>query len=233
MGNLATVLAARFPTQSLNRYKFWGVSNASSVADGKMVGTYDKVHLVMFGEYVPFAHLIPILNRLSSLTGSVEAGAGPVALCIGGNCYIPSICYETAIPHVIRHQVATLETNNEHPAALINLTNDAWYWGSSELDMHLACGVFRAVETRLPLLIAANGGLTAWVDHVGRVRAKTPRQKPNFLLADIEPSDMQSVYVQYGDWFSGLCLACCVILLCIGWKSNRDISKARRQGENV
>ena len=52
---------------------------------------------------------------------------------------------------------------------LVNLTNDAWYWGSSELDMHLACGVFRAVETRMPLVIAANGGISAWIDRTGRV----------------------------------------------------------------
>ena len=100
------------------------------------------------------------------------------------------------IPHVIRRQVATLENRDEYPNALVNVTNDAWYWGSSELDMHLACGVFRAVETRLPLVIAANGGISAWIDHLGRVRAKSPRQQADFIIADIEPSGIQSYYVQ-------------------------------------
>ena len=81
-------------------------------------------------------------------------------------CFSPSICYETVIPHVIRRQVATLESRENNPTALVNVTNDAWYWGSSELDMHLACDVFRAVETRLPLVIAANGGISASIDQV-------------------------------------------------------------------
>ncbi len=148
--------------------------NSAALADlsGKIT-TYDKTHLVMFGEYVPFAHWIPILNRLSSLTGSVEAGDKPIAMCAGDVCYAPSICYETVLPHVIRDQVATLKAKNEHPDVLVNLTNDAWYWGSSGLDLHLACGVFRAVETRLPLVVAANGGISAWIDHLGRIRART------------------------------------------------------------
>ena len=142
--------------------------------DGQLLGTYDKFHLVMFGEYVPFSKWLPFLKRLSSLTGAVEAGDGPVALAVGGVFYSPSICYETVIPHVIRHQVAQLDAIGQRPDVLVNLTNDAWYWGSSELDMHLACDVFRAVETRTPLVIAANGGISAWID---RARPH-PRPKP-------------------------------------------------------
>ena len=59
------------------------------------------------------------------------------------------------------------------PDVLVNITNDSWYWGSSELDMHLACDVFRAVETRKPLVIAANGGISAWIDASGRIRARS------------------------------------------------------------
>ncbi len=198
--------------------------------DRKIVGTYDKVHRVMFGEYIPFADWMPFLYRLTPLTGGIEAGAGPKALRLDATyCFAPNICYETAIPHVIRRQVATLEGRNEYPDVLVNLTNDAWYWGSSELDMHLACGVFRAVETRLPLVVAANGGISAWIDHLGRVRAKSPRQKSDFILADIEPSGMRSWYMRFGDWFSGLCLACCVVLGVVEWKSSHN-SKRRGNG---
>jgi apolipoprotein N-acyltransferase len=91
--------------------------------------------------------------------------------------------------------------------------------------MHLACGVFRAVETRLPLVIAANGGISAWIDHLGHVRTKSPRQQTDFIIADIEPSGMQSYYVRFGDWFSGSCLACCAVLAALGWKSKRDLRK--------
>ena len=87
---------------------------------------------------------------------------------------------------MIRRQVATLDAAGERPDVLVNLTNDAWYWGSSELDMHLACDVFRAVETRTPLVIAANGGISAWIDRHGRIRAQSPRQQPDVILADVE-----------------------------------------------
>jgi apolipoprotein N-acyltransferase len=193
---------------------------------GEIVGTYDKMHRVMFGEYIPFADWFPFLYGITPLTGGIVAGEEPAALRLDGvYCFSPNICYETAIPHVIRRQVATLENRDEYPDALVNVTNDAWYWGSSELDMHLACGVFRAVETRLPLVIAANGGISAWIDHLGRVRAKSPRQQTDFIIADIEPSGMQSYYVRFGDWFSGSCLACCAVLAALGWKSRRDLRK--------
>jgi apolipoprotein N-acyltransferase len=191
--------------------------------DGKLLGTYDKFHLVMFGEYVPFSKWLPFLKRLSSLTGAAEAGDGPVALAVGGVFYSPSICYETVIPHVIRHQVAQLDAIGQRPDVLVNLTNDAWYWGSSELDMHLACDVFRAVETRTPLVIAANGGISAWIDRHGQIRAQSPRQQQDVILADVELNreGPPTLYVRTGDWFAAACLTCCGILAIIGWKSRR------------
>jgi apolipoprotein N-acyltransferase len=197
--------------------------------DGKIVRTYDKQHRVMFGEYIPFADWLPFLYSLTPLTGGIEAGAAPAALWLdASHCFSPNICYETAIPHVIRRQVRTLEKNSEHPDALVNLTNDAWYWGSSELEMHLACGVFRAVEARVPLLIAANGGISAWIDHVGRVRARSPKQATDIILADVEPSGLKSWYMRFGDWFAGLCLVCCAALAFIGWKARRNSLPATR-----
>ncbi len=148
-------------------------------ADGKIVGTYDKIHRVMFGEYIPFADMLPFLYRLTPLSGGIEAGAAPTALWLNKTyCIAPNICYETAIPHVIRRQVAALERKSENPIALVNLTNDAWFWGSNELSMHLACDVFRAVETRVPLIVAANGGISAWIDRAGASARKARGSKP-------------------------------------------------------
>lgn len=197
--------------------------NSSALVDseGKILGAYDKSHLVMFGEYVPFSKYFPLLKRISSITGAAEAGIGPVALESNGVNYVPSICYETVIPHVIRRQVSTLDAAGQRPDVLVNLTNDAWYWGSSELDMHLACDVFRAVETRTPLVIAANGGISAWIDHSGRIRAESPRQQPDVILADVElnRTPTPTVYVRIGDLFALACLTACVILAIIGWQT--------------
>jgi apolipoprotein N-acyltransferase len=123
---------------------------------------------------------------------------------------------------VIRRQAGHLKGGRQ-ANILINMTNDAWYWGSSELDMHLACGVFRAIETRKPLVIAANGGISAWIDQFGRVRAQIPRQQPDIILADVEPGYTTSWYMALGDWFAGACLACCGVLAIVGWRS-RDRS---------
>ena len=89
--------------------------------------------------------------------------------------------------------------------------------------MHLACGVFRAVEMRTPLLIAANGGLSAHIDHLGRIVELSERQEPQFLLADVplpEPSTaVVSLYARWGDWFAALCMVCCVVLAGVGMLS--------------
>jgi apolipoprotein N-acyltransferase len=191
--------------------------------DGKIVGTYDKIHRVMFGEYIPFADWIPLLYRITPLTGGIVAGAGPVALRIRDHILAPNICYETAIPHVIRRQVATLQRRRQDPTALVNLTNDAWYRASSELDMHIACDVFRCVETRVPMVIAANGGISASIDGAGRVHDRLGKQEAGFLLADIEPAQMQSFYVRFGDWFAALCLAGCTLFAIVEWRARREL----------
>ena len=86
--------------------------------------------------------------------------------------------------------------------------------------MHLACGVFRAVETRKPLVIAANGGISAWIDHYGRIRAQSPRQTAGCNSGRRRTKrDDELYYRDFGDWFAAACLACCVALAIIGWRS--------------
>jgi apolipoprotein N-acyltransferase len=193
--------------------------NSAALVDvnGTIVGIYDKNHRVMFGEYIPFAKRLPFLYRITPLTGGIEAGREPAVFELNDRFYAPNICYETVIPHVIRRQAATLAGGSEPADVLINMTNDAWYWGSNELDQHLACGVFRAIETRRPLVIAANGGISAWIDRTGVVRERSPKQKPDVIVADVEIGNMHSWYVEFGDWFAGVCLTACVGLAIIGW----------------
>jgi apolipoprotein N-acyltransferase len=201
-------------------------SSALVEPDGKIVGTYDKMHRVMFGEYIPFADWLPFLYRITPLTGGIIAGTEPAALRTStGYLFAPNICYETAIPHVIRRQVATLDRRGEHPDALVNLTNDAWYWRSSELDMHLACDVFRAVETRVPIVVAANGGISASIDCFGRIRNQLGKQVSDVLVVDVEPGFKSSWYVRFGDWFAGLCLFACIFFAMVEWRTRRSLRR--------
>ncbi len=193
--------------------------NSSALVDksGEILATYDKMHLVPFGEFIPFADWFPVLYSLTPLSGGAEPGESPTAMTVGEVTYSPNICYESAVPHLLRSQLRhMIDVENGEPDVLINLTNDAWFWGSSELDMHLACSVFRAIEMRTPVLIAANGGLSAHIDSTGQIRAVSQRQEPEFLLVDLEISERSplypSFYSEWGDWFAALCMVCCVVL---------------------
>ena len=194
-------------------------SSALVDANGTILAKYDKVHRVMFGEYVPLVKWIPFFDRIEAITGGIQAGTGPVAMELNGIRYAPNICYETVIPQVIRRQFVQLSEQGECPHVLVNLTNDAWYWGSSELDLHLACDVFRAVECRRPLVVAANGGLSALIDSCGRVLQQSTRQTATSIIAEVPLDKRISWYMAKGDWFAGLCLLCCVGLCAAGlWR---------------
>jgi apolipoprotein N-acyltransferase len=178
---------------------------------------YDKMHLVPFGEYMPFVEILPWLQSLSPLGSSSSSGGKPKGLMLNGICLAPNICYETVLPHVIREQLTTLRLQGQEPQILVNVTNDGWFWGSSELEMHLACGVFRTVECRRPMVIAANTGISASIDGNGRIQGdKGPPQKPFLILADVRLDRRESWYLRHGDWFAGVCLAATLALACIG-----------------
>jgi apolipoprotein N-acyltransferase len=179
------------------------------------------MHPVMFGEYIPLAEYIPFLYRITPLTGGLTVGGKAVCQELNGVRYAPDICYETVIPHLIRSQVRQLRQQGEEPDVLVNVTNDGWFRGSSELDMHLACGVFRAIEMRKPLLIAANTGISAWIDSDGRIVRQAPPMKGTYLIADVQLDNRHSPYLDYGDWFSGLCLAACLGVAMVGMLDHR------------
>ena len=191
--------------------------NSSIMVDqsGSQLGTYDKMHLVPFGEYIPLAKQFPLLYTLTPVAGGAEPGESPTGMRLDDLLYVPNICYESAVPALIRQQVNTVSNEfDQRPDVLVNLTNDAWYWGSSELDLHLACSVFRAVEMRLPHVIAANGGLSAVVNRHGEIEQVTTRQQPEYLIAEVAavPSGGATLYARWGDWLALPCVLCCVVL---------------------
>lgn len=212
----------------------WKLYNSSVLIDrdGRHTATYDKTHRVPFGEYIPLAKGLPALYFMTPMEGGLQPGAGPVAMRVSRAAgraaghppadepitVSPNICYETVIPHVIRRQVAELTEAGNPPDLLANLTNDAWFWGTSELDMHLACDIYRAIETRTPMVVAANGGLSAVIDARGRVIALSQRQKEQALIAaaPLRSPGPASRYVRYGDWFAGACLLACGGLAILG-----------------
>ena len=167
-------------------------------ADGVPLARYDKMHPVMFGEYVPLAERFPILYRLTPLPAGLTAGTRPVALEVAGFRVAPTICYETALPDAIRSLVRELAAAGAKPDVIVNLTNDGWFWGSSELDMHLTAAIFRAVEVRTPIVIAANTGFSAAIDGSGRLLARGPRRATAALRVRTTPDGRSSPWLAWG-----------------------------------
>ena len=186
-------------------------------AQGDVLGTYDKNHLVPFGEFVPWADRYTWLQRLTPLPGGgLTSGHGAAAFEVRGLRLAPHICYESVLSHLIRGQVDELARQGREPDVLVNLTNDGWFWGSSELDMHLACGVFRAVECRKPFLVAANTGFSAWIDPDGRIVHQGRRRAEDILFAEVGRESRKSWYLVHGDWPAGVCLVLAVLAAVVG-----------------
>ena len=214
--------------------------NTALVTDriGNVVGRYDKCHLVPFGEYVWLAETFPWLYKLTPLPGGSKAGSGPAAVDVGGVCYAPNICYENTIPHFISAQVAELRAGGHEPDVLVNLTNDGWFWGSTELDLHLACAVFRAIECRKPFLIAANTGFSAAIDSDGRIVRQGPRRDTDVIVETVGLDHRRSPYLLWGDTAAGICLLAtgglALVGLWSGWRERHRVgSLSQRDGDDA
>lgn len=168
--------------------------------EGRVSDRYYKRHLVMFGEYIPLGDWLPWIYRLVGMPGDLREGEQEKAFQVQGWRLAPSVCFESLVPHHMRDKLVDLDRRGEPADVQLNLTNDGWFWGSSLLDMHLQAGVFRAVELRRPFVVAANTGITAWVDGDGRVRAQAPKQQGATIIAELERDARWSLYQRVGDW---------------------------------
>jgi apolipoprotein N-acyltransferase len=188
-------------------------------ASGDVAGTYDKVFLMLFGEYIPFYDAIPWFTKLFPEASNFNRGSEPASfpLQVGGRDYRlgPLICYEDILPGFAR-RVAGLDPN-----AFINITNDAWFGRTAEPYQHLALAVFRSVEHRLEMIRAVNTGVSAHIDAAGRVLAKTesvdpdesPAPTPKTLLADLAMLPGGGLYRHVGDLFGFGCLAALAVIM--------------------
>lgn len=140
-------------------------------ADGAVADTYDKVHLVPFGEYLPFQALLEAfrLRQFVQIPGGFTSGAGRGLLRVPGLPRVsPLICYEAIFPGAVTSASA------ERPGLLLNVTNDAWFGATPGPYQHFAQARLRAIEEGLPLVRAANSGISAIIDPLGRIIGELP-----------------------------------------------------------
>jgi apolipoprotein N-acyltransferase len=136
---------------------------------GHILDSYDKVHLVPFGEYVPFQFDRLGLHQFVHLPGAFDAGSKRQLLVVPGlPAVAPLICYEAIFPGEV------VPSEAPRPGLLLNVTNDGWFGTTSGPYQHFAQARLRAIEEGLPLIRAANSGISAIVDPYGRVLAELP-----------------------------------------------------------
>lgn len=199
------------------------VYNAAILIDrsGAVAERYFKNHRVMIGEYTPILEYFPEVLKLMPFLRTLTAGESSCVMDSGGIAIAPNICFETTVPHFIRNQVNSLAASDQEPDVMLNVTNDGWFFGSTCLDLHFACNVFRAVEMRKPMLVCANTGFSAHIASDGRVLKKGPRRAAKFLICEIEKNAAAkvSVYRRWGSWVPiTMGWICVVVLIVARWK---------------
>ncbi|AMV39936.1 apolipoprotein N-acyltransferase [Planctomyces sp. SH-PL62] len=194
------------------------------------VQSYDKIQLVPFGEYIPLLEALPWLTVFTpyhdGYVPSLTFGRETKALDVGGHRIAVGICFEDTVPHLIRRFFAEAPDGRQ-PDVLLDISNDGWFHGSEELDMHLAVSVFRSVENRVPLARAVNTGISALIDGDGRILQTLPRLTEGVLQAGVPLDDRSSLYIAWGDWLGITCLAVCIGLVPAGAASRRIRSRNR------
>lgn len=187
--------------------------------EGTLHGPYDKMFLLMFGEYIPGLETFPFIRKIMPrAAGHFARGTRTITfpLTVDGVTYRlgPMICYEDILPAFGRTLAA------KHPHLLVNVTNDAWFGDTSEPWQHLALSVFRAVELRTDLVRAVNTGVSAFIDATGRVSARTyavdpqitPRGVDGILATAVLMEGGHGFYARFGDVFGYLCVALTLLM---------------------
>ena len=165
-------------------------------ADGSVQDVYDKSHLVPFGEYMPGGALAAAFN-LKGLAANDGYGFGSGAALrsieiAGLGRALPLICYEAIFPH----EVGGLTT---HPDWLLHITNDAWFGQYTGPQQHLAQARFRAIEQGLPMVRAANTGISAMIDARGQITASLPLGEAGYLDVELPQALPATLYARSGD----------------------------------
>ena len=205
------------PSYQKDGERIWYMNSAFLLApNGGMVGKYDKVHLVPYGEYVPLRTFFPFLDKLVEGVGDFKKGDNITPLPLGKHALGVLICYEGIFPWISR------EYKKKGSGLLVNITNDAWFGPTSAPYQHLSMTVFRAVENRTFLLRAANTGISAIISPTGAIVKQTELFKRTALKGSIKFLDRKTIYTLYGDIFTYVCLILLGLIILTAKKGARD-----------
>ncbi|KAB2836179.1 MAG: apolipoprotein N-acyltransferase [Candidatus Brocadia sp.] len=203
---------------------------------GSLLNRYDKIHLVLFGEFTPLKTYFPFLAKLVPYEIGLTHGHERTIFSLdtlqnGSFTFGASICYEDTVPSLIR------KFRKDGVDFMLNITNDGWFRDSAELDQHLAIMVFRSVENRISMARAANTGISSFVAPDGAIYDRLSdstgkyREISGTLTNRIKyVKNYHPFYVLCGDWFSILCTTASGIMLTMAIVKSRAIT-ARKRGD--
>lgn len=170
--------------------------------------SYDKIHLVPFGEYIPLKKYLPFLAKFIVPAGEFKPGDHNDTIDIENMRIGTKICFEIIFPNLVRDQV------QNGANILVNMTNDAWFGKTAGPHQHLAISVFRAVENSRSIARCANTGISAHILPTGEIIKKADLFKEKALNCKLPLMDEKTIYTKYGDCFAYICL---VVLLSLGF----------------
>jgi apolipoprotein N-acyltransferase len=171
---------------------------------GDWTARYDKIHLVPFGEYLPFPSIFSFAGGLTKEVGEFQRGASRTPLHAGDQRLGLFICYESIFPDEVR------QFANNGAQVFVNISNDGWYGDTGAYAQHLNQTRMRAIENDRWLLSATDTGVTASIDPWGRVVAQIPRKERVALVAPYGLTSVTTFYARHGDWFA---FGCAIISL--------------------
>ena len=180
---------------------------------GETIDVYDKMHLVPFGEFVPFRQALFFIEKMVEIIGDFGLGKRATVFTLNDYKLGVSICYEIIFPDLVRQPV---KNGAEY---LVNITNDAWFGKSAASYQHISMAALRAVENRTPIVRAANTGISGFIDATGQIRNTTQLFKRELVIDEITPNKgPRTFYSKFGDIFSYLCLALMAIITFLAYR---------------
>ncbi len=166
--------------------------------DGAVLGTYDKHHLVPFGEYIPFPRILSALGiqKIVQEVGATTPGPGPRTLGVPGAPAVgAAICYEIVFPGAVVDRA-----QGQRPGWIVNVTDDDWFGDTSGPRQHLATARMRAIEENLPVVRAANNGISLLIDPLGRSAQRLELGQAGVLDVALPAAGAPSLFTIWGHW---------------------------------
>jgi apolipoprotein N-acyltransferase len=187
----------------------WLASNSAVLLNpaGQRIYSYNKIHLLPFGEYVPLRGWLTFAKKLTADISDFTPGSQYTVAQLPQGKFGTFICYEAIFPSEVRRFTA------DGAELLVTISNDGWFGRSSAPEQHMAMARVRAVENRRWLLRDTNNGYTESIDPYGRTAAQLPLDIRGQLDAPYDFRSDLTPYARFGDWFSWLCIAVTIVLL--------------------